>query len=185
MKLSHALSAVLACAAMIMAQAAAPAPAPAKAPAPAAPAAAPAKTAPVKGAKAQAVKGTLVSVDVAASCVVVKTAKGVMDTLVVDSATKIHVGGKKAALADLTAEMAVTTKFAVKDGKKVATEVMEKKAAAAKAKPAASVAPAAAPAAPAAPAPAAPAVAPAAPAPAPAVPAPAPAAPAPAAPKKK
>lgn len=148
MKLNRVLPVLLACAAMVAAQEAAPAAA--------APAAAPAP-APVKkaAAKTQVVKGTLVAVDAAANVLIVKTAKA-EDTLAVDSLTKVVVAGKKAALADLKPEAQVTVKVKTKDGKKVATEVTEKKVAAKKAAaaPAPAPAPASSTAAPAAPAPA-------------------------------
>jgi pyruvate dehydrogenase E2 component (dihydrolipoamide acetyltransferase) len=156
MKLSVIAFAILVCAAMVFAQATPPA-----TPEAAAPAAA-AEKAPAKKAKPAITKGTVVSVDEAAGTILVKTAKG-EETVATDAATAVTVGGKKAALVDVKAEMGVSVTSVEKDGKVCAKKVAAKASKAAKKA-------AAAPAAEATPAPAAaeatpaPAAAPAAPA---------------------
>jgi pyruvate dehydrogenase E2 component (dihydrolipoamide acetyltransferase) len=106
-----------------------------------------------KAAKKEAVKtvvGTVVSVDAVANTIIVKTKKA-EDTLSVESGAKITSGKKEITLGDIKADANVTVKCKTVDGKKVATSINEKAAAAGKAKkeaaPAESAAPAAAPAA--------------------------------------
>jgi hypothetical protein len=114
-----------------------------------------------KAAKKEALKsvsGTVVSVDAVANTIIVKTKKA-EDTLSVEAGAKITSGKKEIALGDIKTDAAVTVKFKVADGKKVAVAISEKAAAAGKGKKEAA-APAAEPAA--APAAAAPAAEPAA-----------------------
>jgi hypothetical protein len=118
-----------------------------------------------KGAKKEALKsvtGTVVSVDAVANTIIVKAKKG-EDTLSVESGAKITSGKKEITLGDIKADANVTVKFKVVDGKKTATTISEKAAAAGKGKKEAAAEPAAEPAAVPAAAPAAePAAAPAA-----------------------
>jgi hypothetical protein len=140
MKLTKILIAVLACTAFLFAQEAA---------APAAKAEKPAKAA--KAAKEMSISGTVVSVDAIANTIIVKSKKA-EDTLSVEAGAKIMQGKKEIALGDLKADAKVTVSCKTVDGKKVATKIVEKAAAAPKAakKDKAEAAPAAAPAAPAA-----------------------------------
>jgi hypothetical protein len=101
MKLSRILIAVLACTSLLLAQeAAAPAP---------------------KAAKA-ACMGTVVSVDAIANTIIVKTKKGV-DTIGVESSTKIMSGKKEIALGDIKADSKVSVACKTVDGKKVASKI--------------------------------------------------------------
>jgi hypothetical protein len=92
------------------------------------------EAAPAKAAKKEAVKtiiGTVVSVDAVANTIIVKVKKG-EDTLSVEAGAKVMSGKKEIALADIKADASVTVTTKVIDGKKVATKIVEKTAAAAK-----------------------------------------------------
>jgi hypothetical protein len=136
MKMSRILIAVLACTSLLLAQEAA------------APAAAPAKAGKAKKEAASTVMGSVVSVDAIANTIIVKVKKG-EDTISVESGAKIMSGKKEIALGDIKADAKVTVTCKMVDGKKVASKIVEKAAAAPKAekKAAAEAAPAAAPAA--------------------------------------
>jgi hypothetical protein len=87
-----------------------------------------------KTAKKEAVKtiaGKVVSVDAVANTIIVKVKKA-EDTLSVEAGAKIVSGKKEITLGDITADASVTITFKVVDGKKVATKISEKAAAAAK-----------------------------------------------------
>lgn len=125
MKLYHAVMAgLIACGLVIAQEAAATAPAPAAE-----------KAAPAKKAASVKVEGTVVSTDAAANTVTIKTKKA-DEVVSVTEKTKITVGGKKATLAELTAEMKVTASCKKEEDKLVAKSISEKAAAkkAAKAK---------------------------------------------------
>jgi hypothetical protein len=119
--------------------------------------AAPAKAG--KAVKKDALKtcnGTVVSVDAVANTIIVKTKK-VEDTIHVEAGAKILSNKKEIALGDIKADVSVTVKYKVVDGKKIAATITEKPAPAGKGKKAAASteapAPEAAPASDAAPAP--------------------------------
>lgn len=118
MKLFKVLLATVACASFVLAQAAAPAAEPAAKPA--------------KAPAGQHVKGKVVAVDLVANTIIVKTTKA-EDTISVSETTKIKEAGKEVKLSDVKADANVTV--AVKDeaGKKVATSISIKAAAAKKA----------------------------------------------------
>ncbi|HAJ78245.1 MAG TPA: hypothetical protein DCO75_00615 [Fibrobacteres bacterium] len=85
-----------------------------------------------KTAKKEAVKtiaGKVVSVDAVANTIIVKVKKA-EDTLSVEAGAKIVSGKKEITLGDITADASVTITFKVVDGKKVATKISEKVAAA-------------------------------------------------------
>jgi hypothetical protein len=134
MKVSRILIAVLACTSLLLAQeAAAPAP----------------KAAKAKKEAGSTVMGSVVSVDAIANTIIVKVKKG-EDTISVESGAKIMSGKKEIALGDIKADSKVTVTCKMVDGKKVASKIVEKAAAAPKAEKAdkkAAVEPAAAPAA--------------------------------------
>jgi hypothetical protein len=79
------------------------------------------------------VTGKVVSVDAAANIVIVKCRKG-EDTLSVGDKTVIMVGGKTAAIADLTPDMKVAVKYKLEEGVKAASKIYEKTAVTPKAK---------------------------------------------------
>jgi|SRR5271157_1287121 hypothetical protein len=119
MKIAKVLIAVLACTSLLIAQEAA----------------APKAEKPMKGAKKEAmstVTGTFVSVDAVANTIVVKVGKK-DDTLAVDASAKVMSGKDTLQLSAIPADskLTITTKMA--DGKKVATKITVKAAAAAKA----------------------------------------------------
>jgi hypothetical protein len=104
MKLSRILIAVLACTSLLLAQeATTPAPKAAKA-------------------KKEACMGTVVSVDAIANTIIVTTKKGV-DTISVESSTKISSGKKEITLGDIKADSKVSVACKTVDGKKVASKI--------------------------------------------------------------
>jgi hypothetical protein len=79
--------------------------------------------------KAPSLSGTVASVDAIGNTLVIKVGKK-DDTLSVDSATVIKSAGKEVKLADLASGAKVTVAYKSEAGKKVATKITEKSAAA-------------------------------------------------------
>ena len=133
MKFAKILVAVLACTSLLIAQEAA----------------APKTEKAAKGAKKEAVSsvtGTFVSVDAVANTIVVKVGKK-DDTLAVDASAKVMSGKDTLQLSAIPADSKLTISTKMVDGKKVATKITVKAAAAAKAEKPAKAKKAAAPAA--------------------------------------
>jgi hypothetical protein len=93
-----------------------------------------AKTAPAKIALSK-LQGSIESIDAIGNMVIVKT-KTASETLKVEPTTKITIGGKTAAIADLKAGTMVSVSYKDDNGTKVAVSIKEKVAAAKAAKPA-------------------------------------------------
>jgi ABC-type Fe3+-hydroxamate transport system substrate-binding protein len=81
-----------------------------------------AKTAKAAKVKHEVMTGNVVSVDALANKVVVKDAKG-EETIVASANTKVELGGKPAKIAELQTGEKVTVMYAMKGGKKVATDI--------------------------------------------------------------
>lgn len=91
----------------------------------AAPVATPAaKAKPAAAAKLSVAKGSVVSVDAIGNTIVVKTANA-EDTLSVESAAVIKVGGKDAMLGDIASGTNVSVTYKTEAGKKVASKITE------------------------------------------------------------
>jgi hypothetical protein len=107
MKLGKILTIALACTGLVIAQAST--------------TAAPAKE---KAAKASVlhVSGTVVSVDAIGNTVVIKAKKG-EDTLSVDSATVVKIGGKAGSISELSAGNVISAVYKMENGKMVATKI--------------------------------------------------------------